>query len=92
MDYISKTKQDPIEGIVFYKDANTSEHLFLSQQEIDFDEVSQGFIDADNDIIFKKTKLKKFPLNSKYKEISSLKCSIQQNLKCITMHDSIAFK
>ena len=81
MDWLIKTKQVLIEEIVFYGDANINEYQFLSQQEIDFDEASQGFIDDNNDIIFEKTKLKKFHLKSRNKKISLLECSIQPNLK-----------
>ena len=81
MDYLIKTKQDLIDEVVFYGDANINEHRFLSQKEIYFAEASQGFIDDHNDIFLKKTKLKKFPLKSSNKEISLLECSIQPNLK-----------
>ena len=55
MDYLIKTKQDLIEEVVFYGDGNINEDRFLSQEEIDFDEASQGFID-DDDIIFEEDK------------------------------------
>ena len=57
MDYLLKTKQELIEQVVFYGDASINEHRFLSQQEIDFDEASLGFIDDYNDIIFEKDKI-----------------------------------
>ena len=51
--------QDLIEDVGFYGDANISEYRFLSQQEIDYDEASQRFIDDDNDIIFEEDKTEK---------------------------------
>ena len=59
MDYILKTKQDLLEQVVFYGDANIYEHRFLSQQQIDFDEASHGFIGDNNDIIFEEVKTEK---------------------------------
>ena len=56
MDYLIKTKQDLIEEIDFYGDENINEDRFLSQQEIDFDEASQGFIDDHNDFFFEEDK------------------------------------
>ena len=51
-----KSKQDLIEEVVFYVDANIHEDRFLSQEQIDFDEASQGFIDDGNYIIFEEDK------------------------------------
>ena len=56
MDYRLITKQDLIEEVVFYGDVYFNEHRSHSQQKIDFDEASQGFIDYDNYIIFKENK------------------------------------
>ena len=56
MDLLLKQSKILIEKVVFYGDANINEDQFLSQQEIDFDEASQGFIDDDNEIIFEEDK------------------------------------
>ena len=55
MDYLIKTNKDLIEEVVFYGDGNINKDRFLPQEEIDFDEASQGFID-DDDIIIEEDK------------------------------------
>ena len=81
IDFPIKTKQDLIDEVVFYGNANINEDRFLSQQKIDFEETFQEFIDSDNDITFEVDKLNKFPLKSRNKDIFLLECSIHPNLK-----------
>ena len=81
MNYLIK-KQDLIEEAAFYGDVNINEDWFLSQEEIDFDEASQGFIDdGGNDIIFKEDKIDEFSFEEQKQKDILLDCSIQPNLE-----------
>ena len=57
--------QEFTEEVLFYGDVNINEDRFFSQEEIDFDESSQRFIDADNNIIFEDDKAEEIDFEEK---------------------------